>query len=58
MTDLEGSKDLFWQLRVEGRWGGGGGLVDTGSTVDYLPVVWLCFSAFLSLKESLLTTVL
>ena len=38
--------------------GGGGGVVDPGSTVDYLPVVWLCFSAFLSLKESLLTTVL
>ena len=50
MTDLEGSKDLFWQLRVEGRWGGGG-VVERGSTVDYLPIVWLCFSAFLSLQR-------
>ena len=22
-----------------------------GSTVDYLPIVWLCFSAFLSLQR-------
>ena len=46
MTDLEGSEDLFWDLRVEGRGGWRG-----GSTVDYLPIVWLCFSAFLSLQR-------
>ena len=33
--------------------GGGGGAYGWrgGSTVDYLPVVWLCFSAFLSLQR-------
>ena len=49
MTDLEGSKGLFWHLWIErggGRMGGEG-----GSTVDYLPIVWLCFSAFLSLQR-------
>ena len=51
MTDLEGSEDLFWHLRVEGREGGGGGKWRGGLTVDYLPIVWLCFSAFLSLQR-------
>ena len=42
MTDLEGSKGLFWHLWIEGG-GGGGGAYEWrgGSTVDYLPVVWL-----------------
>ena len=48
MTDLEGSEDLFWHQRVEGMGEGEGG-VERGSTVDYLPIVWLCFSTFLSL---------
>ena len=32
---------------------GGGGAYGWrgGSTVDYLPIVWLCFSAFLSLQR-------
>ena len=47
MTDLEGSEDLFWHQRVEGM--GEGGVWRGGSTVDYLPIVWLCFSTFLSL---------
>ena len=51
MTDLEGSKDRFWHLRVEGRWEGGGGWWRGGSTVDYLFIVWLCFSAILSLQR-------
>ena len=49
MTDLEGSKGLFWHLWIEGGWGAYGWR--GGSTVDYLPIVWLCFSAFLSLQR-------
>ena len=47
MTDLEGSDDLFWHLRVGVEWWGG------WSTVDWLPMIWLRFSAFffLSLKH-------
>ena len=51
MTDLEGSEDLFGHLRVEERGGGGLGEWRGGLTVDYLPIVWLCFSAFLSLQR-------
>ena len=50
MTDLEGSEDLFWHQRVEGMGEGGGG-GRGGSPVDYLPIVWLCFSTFLSLQR-------
>ena len=47
MTDLEGSEDLFWHLRVGVEWWGG------WSTVDWLPMIWVRFSAFffLSLKH-------
>ena len=52
MTDLEGSKGLFWHLWIEGGGGGRGAYGwRGGSTVDYLPIVWLCFSAFLSLQR-------
>ena len=51
MTDLEGSEDLFWHLRVGERERGGFGEWRGGLTVDYLPIVWLCFSAFLSLQR-------
>ena len=37
INDLEGSNHLFWHLRVGEGWGG------EGSTVDFLPIVWLRF---------------
>ena len=43
ITDLEESEDLFWHQRIgDGSLGGWGG----DSTVCWLPIVWLRFSAF------------